>query len=139
MPTFLALTGHCEHALSGHSGTVRALAVVTAGQLASGSDDRSIKIWVCAAVLVFCLALQFRVIPCHVSNVPDGSCEAVVMIHVMQTMCGHVLWCMKPWHAHQLSLVTFNSVEVCFCATQPGATSPIHVGCDCAASTSTSS
>ena len=38
--------GQHQYTLAGHTDIVRALAVVSTGQLASGSNDRTIKIWV---------------------------------------------------------------------------------------------
>ena len=49
--------GQCNKVLKEHTGTIRALAVIGDGQLASGGEDRYIKIWVCADVLLYCLVL----------------------------------------------------------------------------------
>ena len=35
----------CERTLTGHVGAVRALAFLPDGRLASGSEDKTIKIW----------------------------------------------------------------------------------------------
>ena len=49
--------GRCNKVFNEHTDTIKALAVIGDGQLASGGDDACIKIWVCADVLLYCLVL----------------------------------------------------------------------------------
>ena len=52
LQTLFAIAGQHLHTLSEHTDEVKAVAAIGAGQLASGGIDRTIKIWVCAAMLL---------------------------------------------------------------------------------------